>query len=91
MSTKRSRLSIAQAVHRLTAEDLVPLYELKEIAKASEATLRRWIIEGKSGRYLDGFHRPNRGWLSSVPAVLRFLAEVRAVEECPQPQAAAKG
>ena len=77
---KRSRLSIAQAVHRLSREQLLPLCELKDLAQVSELTLRRWAVQGRSGRYLDALHRPGKGWLSSKEAVLRFIAEVRLTE-----------
>ena len=78
--SKRSRLSIGQAVMRLTKETLVPLCDLKELAGVSELTLRRWAIQGRAGRYLDALHRPSVGWMSSSFAVLRFMAEVRLIE-----------
>ncbi len=75
---KRSRLDIGRAVLRLSQEQLVTLCELSDQAGVSCETLKRWIISGRSGRFLDGVHRPNRGWMSSRAALIRFQGKVTA-------------
>lgn len=77
MSTKsskqrRPRIEIAKAVHRLTREKLLTLEELATTAGVGLGTLLRWVMSGKGGVFLDGFHRPNVGWMSSVEALGRF-------------------
>jgi hypothetical protein len=79
LQNKRSR--ICRAVKRLASEELVRVRELTAEAGATDAILRRWIIEGfKIGPgqhlHLDGVRRPGVGWLSSRPAVRRFKAEL---------------
>jgi len=88
MSTrKRDRASIVAAVRRVKLETLLTLDDLAKLvsrtipelrAGVGPLSLKRWILEGKRGVYLDGIHTPGEGWKSSVEAVRRFVADVNA-------------
>ncbi len=69
---KRSRLEIGKAILRLSQEPLVSICLLSTEAGVSCETLKRWIISGRGGQFLDGVHRPEKGWLSSRAALARF-------------------
>jgi hypothetical protein len=75
---KRSRLEIARAVLRLSGEQLIPIERLCEQAMASTRSIIRWIVEGRGGVHLDGYHKDGVGWVSSVAALERFFKEVLA-------------
>ena len=80
---QRPRVEIARSVLRLSKDGpLIPVAELcfaasgDSLKAVSPATLVRWIIRGKGGRYLDGIHNPSQGWLSSRAALERFQGAV---------------
>lgn len=93
---KRSRASIAEAVRRVAAECFVPV-ELIDTPFAwhpgrpehlvPARTLQRWIVSGCRGVYLDGFHRPGLGWVTSPAALERFRAALAAAT-APAPELA---
>jgi hypothetical protein len=72
--SRRPRADVVRACARLAAEETEPLLDLAPLAGASPKTLERWIVQGKRGVHLDGKRDPRRGWVSSRPALKRFLA-----------------
>jgi hypothetical protein len=63
----------AAAARRVIDEGAVSVHDLAAVVGATAESLRRWIVEGKNGVHMDGFHRPQTGWMSSEEAVKRFL------------------
>jgi hypothetical protein len=80
MNKRRSRSDIVKAVRRVSREETVHISALTEEADASERAILRWIVQGRRGKYMDGFHKPGEGWMSSKAALARFLA----VPLCPE-------
>lgn len=81
MSAKRlGRRERARVAERL-AEDgpLVPLAQLRDVSGLSLNALTRWVIEGRSGTYLDAVRDGCGGWLSSAGAFRRAVRERTAV------------
>lgn len=78
---KRTSSEIGKAVRRVRTECLLSVEELNALTGLNSRKLVRWTIEGTCGVHLDGFHRPGVGWLSSLPAVDRFLAQAIAAQE----------
>jgi transposase-like protein len=64
----------AAAARRVLAEGEVSVHELAKRIGVTGQSLQRWIVEGRAGVHLDGFHRPGTGWMTSEEAVKRFLA-----------------
>lgn len=75
---KKPRLEIARAVLRLASESQVPVEQLREKAMAGTRSIVRWITAGRGGVFLDGYHKPGVGWVSSVAALDRFFEQTLA-------------
>ncbi len=73
---KRPRSEIVRAVRCVQNEGPVPVADLVALAGCSKRRIQDWIVRGKRGVWLDGFHHQIRGWMSSEKAMVRFLAEV---------------
>lgn len=69
-----SRLEVARAAIRLGTEQELTLLQACNILGAPPPVVIRWIVQGKSGRHLDGVLDPEKGWLTSREACARFLA-----------------
>jgi hypothetical protein len=81
MPRRDRRREIARAVARLNAEDLEPAGDLAAFLALPPSRVVRWVIQGERGVFLDGVHRPGVGWLSSVPACVRFCRQLAARDE----------
>jgi hypothetical protein len=80
--SQRPQHEIVAGVRRVQAEGPVPVADLMPLAGCSERRIADWIVTGKRGLWLDGFHHPIKGWMSSEKSMVRFLAEVaRRTEE----------
>lgn len=69
---------------RLNAEVLVTADELAPQVNYSARTIERYISRGCRGVHLDGFYRPDVGWLTSRPAWERFTAALVAAGLLPE-------
>lgn len=87
--SKRPRQEIVRAVRRVQVEEQVSLADLARYAMThvdelkhgvGPLSLQRWILEGKRGCFLDAIHT-STGWVSSVPALTRFLRELSEKRE----------
>lgn len=66
---------------RLAKEIVVPVADLVLAARVSAKSLERWIVQGKRGRWLDGFRDGGTGeWMSSAEALERFRADQAAID-----------
>lgn len=65
------------------AAKLLPASRQRKSGKghAHPMMLIRWIMQGKRGVFLDGMRGPGKSWLTSKPAVARFMAALAADEE----------
>jgi hypothetical protein len=59
-------------VRRIQCETLEPISVVARHIGLSAGAAERAIIRGCAGVYLDGVHDPQLGWLSTIPAALRF-------------------
>ncbi len=71
---RRTRGEIERSAKRVAREQMIPLHTLAAESGATVASLERWVKAGALGIFLDAYHDPVRGWLSSFPALTRFRA-----------------
>lgn len=73
LSRTQVRAAIARVLADGTPQDIDTIARLDGRGLTGEH-YRRWVIQGKNGIHLDGFHRPGSGWLTSLAALARFRA-----------------
>jgi hypothetical protein len=50
--------------------------------RVATSTLRRWVLAGKRGVFLDAYCGPGKSWTTSREALARFLGAVSAGRSC---------
>lgn len=81
MSQARDWDAVAERVH---GEKMMPVSRAAKLVPtnrgrrghASAEALVRWIINGKSGIYLDGVRCNGKTWWTSAEAIRRFMADL---------------
>jgi hypothetical protein len=81
----RSREAIVAAVLRLNQEELVPLEEIAHELFITKESIKRWGTRGRSGVFLDVVHQVRKGWMTSRPAMARFVRASDILADLPQP------
>jgi hypothetical protein len=81
---KRSAFELAEVALRLVTEKLIPIETISREMHISRDSVRRWIMRGKNGIFLDGIEQVDEGWLTSREALARFQRAKTAAESAIQ-------
>lgn len=82
---KQSHPERVRARARLGSETILTADELAPLVGRPARSIERYISRGCRGIHLDGYYRPDVGWLTSLAAWERFQALVDALGPPPPP------